>query len=647
MTDSRVCLALTLPAPMAQKPPKDQNTKPAEADRTVRLPRKGLGLEKDEPTQALQAGVPAAESTLRLKRDEMSFEEPTVALNAGVPAAEATLRLKRDDLSLEEPTVALQAGVPAAEATLRLKRDELALDEPTQALERPKLRTAMEVIDEATQVGTPQAKPSVMLPDATDIPSWEETTQLFTPPPSGHGDATVQVPRPTEQALAQVDPSDSMDETFPNVAMPVLPEPPMPATGSMLVSEIAQTEAETLVLPDMHELDELPNAMKATLVMPVMEPPKAAEAPEPMEKTVGMPVMEAPGTPPVEMPKPATTLVAAPVEEPSAYLTRQGQAPWPAAAGSAEPSPASTQLMSESVLSKAMEATHDSADSALAPIPPEVSSIEADSPLAKATSSSAPPPPSHPASQGPDRTVKTLDTSDTSDTSIGMAVTPATLLMPVQHPLDPTTPIQKPVHAARPDSAPKPGPPQPLQNKPGPGLAETRPAESRPVVAPPSVPGYPDRQVSAPTPQPKFQTHPTAMPERPASPVYHPMAAPATPAASASKLWIPAAIVVLILVIGGIYFAFFRSSLKIASPLGNAPAQTAEPSLPVPASMQGTLAQAKAGDSKAMHMLGVSFYYGLNVPQNKAEGLRWMRKAGDAGNEKAKSDLKQMEAEGR
>jgi len=60
--------------------------------------------------------------------------------------------------------------------------------------------------------------------------------------------------------------------------------------------------------------------------------------------------------------------------------------------------------------------------------------------------------------------------------------------------------------------------------------------------------------------------------------------------------------------------------------------------------MQGTLAQAKAGDSKAMHMLGVSFYYGLNVSQNKAEGLRWMRKAAEAGNEKAKSDLRQMES---
>lgn len=116
------------------------------------------------------------------------------------------------------------------------------------------------------------------------------------------------------------------------------------------------------------------------------------------------------------------------------------------------------------------------------------------------------------------------------------------------------------------------------------------------------------------------------------------------PAGNSSKILIPVAIGILLLIIGGIYFAFFRTSLKTNLPLVNLPSQTTEPSLPVPAGMQGTLANAKGGDSKAMHMLGVSFYYGLNVPQNKAEGLRWMRKSAAAGNEKAKSDLRQMES---
>ncbi|MBL0313437.1 MAG: hypothetical protein IPP78_12150 [Holophagaceae bacterium] len=792
----------------------------------MRLPRKDLGLEKDEPTQALQmgvpaaestlrlnrdemsfeeptvalkAGVPAAESTLRLNRDEMSFEEPTVALQAGVPAAESTLRLKRDEMPFDEPTVALQAGVPAAEATLRMKRDELVLEEPTQPLTRPKLRTAMEVIDEATQAEIPQAKPSVMMPDATDIPSWEETTQFFTPPQSGHADATVRMTRPSEPMAAPVDPSASMDETFPNVSTPVLQEPRIQAPSLMLVSEISETEEDTLVLPDMQELDDLPNAMKATMVMPVMEAPAAPETPEPMEattimqvepkpapsapfapsapmektmvmsvmeapvasetpepmeattimhlepkpapsvpsaprektmvmpvmespvapetpepmeatiimrvepkpaptaqstpmektmvmpvmeaptapetpepmeataimhlepkpapsapselmeKTMVMPLMEAPAAPETPEPMGATTIMPISAEEPSAYLTRQGQSPWPPSTDSPEPSPVSTQLMSESLLSKAMEATSGNADSALAPVPPEVSSIEEDSPLAKAATIPATPTnPIRPSSPGQDRTV---------DTSIGMAVTPSTLLMPIQPSLDPTVPIQRPmsVSASNADSArshaPVSGASQPMQSRP-----EPKPAEPLAVVASPSVPGYPDRQVPVPAPESKFQTKPIENPNKPenverpvrpvkqVSPAYVPMPAQSTPQESSSKLWIPVAIAVLLLVIGGIYFAFFKTSQKTSSPLVILPSQAKEPGLPVPASMQGTLAQAKAGDSKAMHMLGVSFYYGLNVPQNKAEGLRWMQKAVDAGNEKARSDLRQMEA---
>ena len=546
---------------MAQQPPKDQITKPVEADRTVRLPRKGLGLEKDEPTQALQMGV---------------------------PAADATLRLKRDDLLLEEPTVSLKAGEPAADSTLRLKRDEMSLEEPTQALERPMLRTALEVIDEATQVKTPQVKPSVMIPDAMDIPSWEETTQFFNPAAGGHADSTIRMLRPLEPPPVPVDPSDSMDETFSNVSVPVLPQAkipaPMEATSLMLVAEISETEEDTLVLPDMHELDDLPNAMKSTIVMPVMEAPAAPEKPEPMEATIILPIS---------------------AEEPSAYLTRQGQSPWPSSTESSEASPVSTQLMSESLLSKAMEATSKNADSALAPVPPEVTAMEDDSPLAKTADIPAASHPIDPSSPTPGRNV---------DTSIGMVVTPPTLLMPVQPPLDATVPVKRP---------------------------------TPPPVSPPSVPGYPDRKVPAPLPEPKFQTKPIASPIKLVIPAPIPMAPQAIPAESSSKMWIPVAIGILLLIIGGIYFAFFRTSLKMNLPLVTLPNQATEPSLSVPADMQGTLAQAKGGDSKAMHMLGVSFYYGLNVPQNKAEGLRWMRKAAGAGNEKAKSDLRQMESGGR
>lgn len=170
--------------------------------------------------------------------------------------------------------------------------------------------------------------------------------------------------------------------------------------------------------------------------------------------------------------------------------------------------------------------------------------------------------------------------------------------------------------------------------------------KAKATFAPPSVSGYVDRQVPQ-LPETKYQTKPFANPARPISPARIPMAPQAIPADISSKIWVPVAIGVLLLVIGGIYFAFFRTSLKTNSPLVTLPIQTAEPSLPVPPKMQGDLAKARAGDAKAMHMLGVSFFYGLDVRQNKAEGLRWMRKAAEAGNEKAKSDLRQMESGGR
>ncbi len=712
------------------------------ADSTLRLKREEMSLE--EPTVALQAGVPKADATLRLKREEMSLEEPTVALQAGVPKADATLRLKREEMSLEEPTVALQAGVPKAGSTLRLKREELSLEEPTQALERPRLRTAMEVIDEATQVETPQIKPSVMMPDASDIPSWEESTQFFTPPPGGHAATTVQVLRSLEPAPLPVDPGDSMDETFSHGAVPAHPAVAIGSqaepAGLMLVSEISETEEETLVLPDMHELDELPNAMRATMVMPILEAPAAQQKPEsmettaivqvelappPMEKTMVMSILEAPAAqqkpesmeataivqvepapaptektmvmsileaprpsqlpepmeatilmqvesppmpmeetvvlsaleatvgPPTPEPMEATTVMHVPAEEPSAYLTRQGQSPWPLSPESAEPSPVSTQLMSESLLSKAMEATNSNSDSGLAPIPPEVSAIEEDSPLARAGEFPVLPNPTRPASPSQERT---------TDTSIGMVVTPPTLLMPVQRPLDPTVPIQRPTTPPAPPAplaaasepyqvSGMPAKPAPRSSQPMHAPPESKPKQTRPVEhavsgALPSVPGYPDRRVPTSVPEPKFQTKPMdrpASPVRLASPAYVPIASQDLPAGSLSKIWISGAIGALLLVIGGVYFTFFRPPLNTKSPLITLPNQTAEPILPVPTDMQGTLAQAKAGDSKAMHMLGVSFYYGLNVPQNRAEGLRWMRKAAAAGNEKAKSDLRQME----
>jgi len=63
----------------------------------------------------------------------------------------------------------------------------------------------------------------------------------------------------------------------------------------------------------------------------------------------------------------------------------------------------------------------------------------------------------------------------------------------------------------------------------------------------------------------------------------------------------------------------------------------------VPPAAQAYLAQAKAGDTHAMHMLGVMFLYGLNVPRDSAKGLYWYRKAAEGGNEAARTELGKLE----
>jgi hypothetical protein len=55
------------------------------------------------------------------------------------------------------------------------------------------------------------------------------------------------------------------------------------------------------------------------------------------------------------------------------------------------------------------------------------------------------------------------------------------------------------------------------------------------------------------------------------------------------------------------------------------------------------LEQAKAGDAHAMRMLGVMYYYGLNVPQDREKGLYWYRKAAERGSDAARIELEKLE----
>jgi TPR repeat protein len=65
---------------------------------------------------------------------------------------------------------------------------------------------------------------------------------------------------------------------------------------------------------------------------------------------------------------------------------------------------------------------------------------------------------------------------------------------------------------------------------------------------------------------------------------------------------------------------------------------------PIPAGAQVYLEQAKTGDAHAMRMLGVMYYYGLNVPQDREKGLYWYRQAAEKGSDAARSELARLEA---
>jgi len=64
---------------------------------------------------------------------------------------------------------------------------------------------------------------------------------------------------------------------------------------------------------------------------------------------------------------------------------------------------------------------------------------------------------------------------------------------------------------------------------------------------------------------------------------------------------------------------------------------------PLPAGVQVQLDLALAGDAHAMRMLGVMYYYGLNVPQDREKGLYWYRKAAEKGSDAARSELNKIE----
>ena len=59
-----------------------------------------------------------------------------------------------------------------------------------------------------------------------------------------------------------------------------------------------------------------------------------------------------------------------------------------------------------------------------------------------------------------------------------------------------------------------------------------------------------------------------------------------------------------------------------------------------------TMAEANQGAAYAQFNLGVMYDFGMGVPENDAEAVKWYRKSADQGNAKAQSNLGVMYAKG-
>lgn len=115
---------------------------------------------------------------------------------------------------------------------------------------------------------------------------------------------------------------------------------------------------------------------------------------------------------------------------------------------------------------------------------------------------------------------------------------------------------------------------------------------------------------------------------------------PGRPVPGGSKLpWLLGGAAVLLL--GGGTAAWFLWP-RLAS-IARKPAEPALVQETIPPELRPYLAQAQGGDAKAMHMIAVMYWNGLNVRQDRIKGLEWYRKAAAAGSTAAQEALKTIE----
>lgn len=166
-----------------------------------------------------------------------------------------------------------------------------------------------------------------------------------------------------------------------------------------------------------------------------------------------------------------------------------------------------------------------------------------------------------------------------------------------------------------------------------------------PQVAPPPSAPTPDLPTLFPDP-----TRTVTMDHLPEVPVVAPYEEPLPPKRSGLLMGLLAGAVVIIIiaVVVGIlgYRAGWFGERSAPPSYADDERNKAAGELPKPVvnpAIQPYLQRAEAGDATAMQMLGHFYYYGMLVPQNREEGLRWYRKAAAAGSVSAQKELANLE----
>jgi hypothetical protein len=587
---------------------KPQDSGASERTRIVKRPRPELEpAEGEDPTATLihrpEDLERTRQATQAMAQVQRAAEEGTVAIPV-MPStpepAPATLRLDRAQLPPLAPAAApaedrKPAGFPTADPTSRVM---VPLSELARMVEaRP---TAPPEADQTARLVAHE--PELKL-TASSNPDLEPKTSLMPVELQAPHEGTQILHSPLEPTVAlipDIPPASESDEAEQGTTPIERPSLPAPASASEtegtapiqrpLIQDLAAAQS-TLVLP----------REDATRLMPVTLPASETESTAPIER----PLTLAPETGRMEPPPPPDATRIVPVAEMLAL-----------AEGLAGLQPQGAPPASESGTAPIERPEPAPADAAAIPMDATVRVPLGGMPTLEAA---------------PVPTVEEPVATPAQAT----VIVPLAKLELAPEPASPTL------------FTPKPGPEAPSPAAPLGGGTLLVPVEELSALMEVPAAAAPERGPEPPPLAPPAASNTMKVAPTGSAPAMAYASAPA-PAAKAKPgqglLWTGVLVFIAILAGGGLliwkpWAASGRSTPTLPSILPQMDSGRG-----LPPNLKPYLDKAKAGDAGAMRYLGACYYNGLGVPADRAEGLRWYRKAAEAGSQAARRELIELEA---